>query len=135
MKVSNKELIEELIKSKIKPTERLWFLLQALIKNFYRKYYDSEYLDVASDALIHCIEQRDKFDIERGTSAFSFFTQIALNVLFQNNLKRSRRVSYNNRIKFGNEFDEGVLIIEQEDYEFEKFLMTRKRQKVKQSSK
>ena len=132
MIIKNEDIVKELILSKDRPTDKLWFLLQSLIRNFYRKYYDKEYLDVQTDALIHCIESRNKFDIERGTSAFSFFTQIALNCLYQNNLKRNRRIAYNNRIKFGNEYDDGIFVMDESDYNFEKFLMTRKRQKSKQ---
>ena len=131
MKVSNQELVEELIKSKDHPTDRLWFILQTLIKNFYRKYYDIEYLDVASEALIHCIESRNKFNTELDTSAFSYFTQIALTTLYQNNIKRQRRISYSNRTKFTQDSDSGIEVLSIEDYEFEKFLMKRKKSKIK----
>lgn len=131
MKVSNAELIEELIKSKTHPTERLWMIFYALVKNYARKFFDREYEDIIQDATLSCILSRNKFDTSLNSSAFSYFTSLTTNVIYQTNLKRNRRIAYNNRVRFDNNFEDGIFVMDELDYEFEKFLMTRKRQKSK----
>lgn len=135
MKVSNQELIDELIKSKTHPTERLWMIFYALVKNYARKFFDREYEDIIQDATLSCILSRNKFDTSLNTSAFSYFTSLVTNVIYQTNLKRNRRIAYNNRVRFDNNFEDGIFVMDEEEYLFEKFLMTRKRQKLKQSYK
>ena len=133
--VKNEDLIRELKLSIDKPTEKLWMLFDKLVRNLCRKFYSVEYEDIISDAILGCILSRNKYNIEKDTSAFSYFSSLVINVVYQNNLKSKRRQAYNNRVKFNASSDSGIEVLSEEDYEFEKFLMKRKRQKIKSQSK
>lgn len=131
--VKNEELIKELQLSIDKPTERLWMIFNQLVRNLCRKFYSIEYEDIISDAILGCIMSRNKYDASKNTSAFSYFSSLVINVVYQNNLKSKRRQAYNNRVKFNAPSDSGIEVLSEEDYAFELFLMKRKKSKIKQS--
>lgn len=84
--INNDELMDELRKSKAlgKPTQRLTEMFQLLARRVSGSFiYDSN--EDRYDCVLHSftilMEKWNKFDFEKNTNAFSFYTQVALNGL------------------------------------------------------
>lgn len=99
--VQNDKLVEELKKSRAngRPTEKLSIMFKLIAQNRTRKFpykNEDDRKDCVSTAVEIMLKKFDKFDLERNTNAFSYYSQVAINGLFYgwNQLNSKAPVTY-----------------------------------------
>ena len=128
--IDSNELRQELIYCHTigKPSEKLMLMFYKIATEFVRGFYikDSsyDYNDGISEGFLRCVEMWEKFDTNLNTDPFSYFSQTVYTTLLQLKIKSNRI----NRKRILTKLDEDgkFYLDDASDWEFEKYLMSRR---------